>query len=268
MQSESAPTHDLNIIVLNSGSNGNAVYVESHKSGTAVLLDCGISRTKIESRLKVHGRYLNSVKAVFITHEHRDHIHGLDVVSKIYRPKIYLTERTYKNIRNRRSVSEFHFLTHIDTVHINDLTVDVFPKNHDAADPIFLQVTSGKKRFLYATDLGTHNEHLLRLLPHADAIMMESNYDHEMLINGGYPEVLKQRILSDNGHLSNAHAMGLIERHCDGKLQTLILGHLSENNNNPEIVRQEVEALVARKKNFTPKIHIASRHDVSEVMEI
>ncbi len=258
----------MHIIVLNSGSNGNAVYVESAASGRGVLLDCGISRRQIEIRLKIHGRTPQHVAGIFVTHEHADHVRGIPVVTKMYRTPVYLTEETYRGMWIHKPHKGFHFMKTSEAVTLGDIEVRAFAKHHDARDPVYFDVRISGKRFLYVTDLGTHNQELISMLPEVDALLLESNYDEHMLDTGGYPEHLKARIRSDFGHLSNRQAMDLIRTHCDGRLHTLLLGHLSENNNTPDIVESEITTLLSERPDFRPRVHIASRYDVSEVLSV
>lgn len=258
----------MNIIVLNSGSNGNAVYVESRETGAAVLLDCGISRKQIEARLKVHGRFPENIRGIFVTHEHRDHTRGIAMMQKLHRIPVYMTEPTWKHMYDRDRLESFAALRHHESIRIADVTVETFPKSHDAADPVFFIVRVGARSMLYATDLGTHDELLIAFMRSVDVVFLESNYDPHMLWTGSYPEDLKTRIDSRVGHLSNAQAMELIETHCDGNVHTIILGHLSENNNRPDVVRRAFEGVLARRPLFRPRVHIASRDDVSDVIEI
>lgn len=258
----------MNIIVLNSGSNGNAVYVESKRTGAAVLLDCGISRKQVEMRLKVHGRFPNCIKGIFITHEHGDHVRGLRTLQKTYRMPIYLTEPTYRGLWEKDGIYQKHFIENTDAVTIDDITVRSFPKLHDAADPVAFQVTIGTTVFLYATDLGVGNDHLRSALPSAHGVLLESNHDTDMLWNGSYPDHLKKRVHSDHGHLSNAQAMQLVEDHTNETLKVLILGHLSEHNNTYEMVWDEVSALRERKTGLTPHVYIASRYNVGDVITL
>lgn len=258
----------MNIIVLNSGSNGNAVYVESPRSGAAVLLDCGISRRQIEQRLKVHGRALGNVCAVFVTHEHADHVRGLPVTTKLYRIPTFLTESTWRQLRKFRPHKGHRFMRPATSVTVEDITVEAWAKSHDAADPVFFVVRIAALRFLYATDLGICDDEVRRVIGEVDAALIEANYDEEMLENGPYPEHLKERIRASYGHLSNLQAMELIERHGNGRLRTLILGHLSENNNTPEVVQREIDAVLARREGFRPRVVIASRYAVGEVLTI
>jgi phosphoribosyl 1,2-cyclic phosphodiesterase len=258
----------MNIIVLNSGSNGNAVYVESRKTGTAVLLDCGISKRQIELRLKVHGRYPDTIRGIFVTHEHADHVRGLRTVQNAYHIPMYITEKTFHGLWNTEGYKKKHFIRNTDTVKIDDITIRAIPKNHDAVDPVSFLVTMDGIVFLYATDLGTDDEHIREALPLAHAVMLESNHDVDMLWNGTYPEHLKARVHSDHGHLSNAQAMRLLEQHTREHLRVVILGHLSGENNTDEVVHRELAALRGRMPGFRAEIHIASRHNVGEVISV
>ena len=258
----------MRIIVLNSGSNGNAVYVESAETGTGVLLDCGLSRRQIETRLKIHGRFPSSIRGIFITHEHGDHIRGLPGMSKAYKIPAHMTEQTFRQYWRKDMLKGYRFMGMQESVTIHDVTVQSFPKSHDAADPVFFRVSVGEKSFLYVTDLGVHNEHLTSLIPTADGLLLESNYDPDMLRNGPYPEHLKERIDSDFGHLSNPLARHLLETHAGAKLKLLILGHLSEHNNTPELVAAGIDALLKKKTDLRPAVLVASRHGVSDVMQI
>ncbi|MCB2204745.1 MBL fold metallo-hydrolase [bacterium] len=258
----------MHIIVLNSGSNGNAVYVESRSSGAGILLDCGISRRQIELRMKVHGRFAQHLRGVFITHEHADHVRGLPVLTRSYPISTYITEETYRRMHRNRPYKGHRFIAHGEEVTVEDMRIQAFPKNHDAADPVYFLITVGEKRFLYVTDLGEHNEEVATKLASVDAALIESNYDEGMLEDGPYPAYLKARIRSEHGHLSNLQAMELLRAHANSHLHTLILGHLSENNNTPERVQYEVDRLLAERADFRPRVVIASRYTVGDVLTI
>ena len=258
----------MNIIVLNSGSNGNAVYVESPHTGAAVLLDCGISRRQIELRLKVHGRHLQNVHAIFVTHEHGDHVRGVPVTTKLYRIPTYLTEQTYRGMWRNKPHKGHRFMRNTEAVTIEDIEVRAYPKSHDAADPVYFVVTIAERRFLYATDLGVHDATVARLLGEMDAALIESNYDEHMLETGPYPRHLKDRIRSAHGHLSNDQAMTLVREHVNGRLRTLILGHLSETNNTPEIVQREADAVTGDIGGGGPRVVVASRYEVGDLLTL
>ncbi len=258
----------MRIIVLNSGSNGNAVYVESAASGAAVLLDCGLSRRETERRLKLRARSLDRIRAVFITHEHRDHVAGLAQIGKHQEVRIFAGAGTIPPLRRSAPRLLLRPVHPGEKVAVDDLEVTAYPKSHDAADALFFRIDCRGRSFVYATDLGTHNRELAASLAEADGLLLESNYDEEMLREGRYPPDIKARIRSDAGHLSNAQSMRLLETHCNGNLRLLILGHISENNNTHEIVRRELETLFARRPGFRPAVHLASRHEPSGIITL
>lgn len=258
----------MNIIVLNSGSNGNAVYVESPVSGAAVLLDCGISCRQIELRLARHDRTPSGIHGIFITHEHADHVRGLPVMTKRNHIPTFLTDATWRRMHRNKPRFRHEFMGNTGTVRVADIEVRAIPKSHDAADPVSFLVTIQDVRFLYATDLGAYGSELTTIFADVDVALIESNYDEDMLTAGPYPPHLKHRIRSAHGHLSNLKAMELIGSHCNGRLRTLILGHLSANNNTPEVVLREFETAFASRSDLPPHVVVASRYDVGELISI
>ena len=258
----------MKLITLNSGSNGNAIYLESDDGNSAIMLDCGISRLQIEARLKVHGRAPHADLPVFITHEHGDHVRGLASLSKTYHMRSYMTEATYRKLYARPEVKGFRFMGNTETVEHGAFRVTAFPKKHDAADPVGFLVESDGARFLYLTDLGEENPEALALLPTADGMLIESNYDLDMLLAGDYPQWLKLRVQSDVGHLSNERAALLVKQHTGGMLRTLVLGHLSANNNTPECAETAMRAALANRNGTSPALHVASRHNVGDIIEV
>ncbi|MDH7516404.1 MAG: MBL fold metallo-hydrolase, partial [Bacteroidota bacterium] len=253
-------------IVLNSGSNGNAVYVESASTGSAVLLDCGLSQRAIDSRLRRHERSGSAVRAVVLTHEHSDHVKGVHGFVKKYNTPLHATRGTFHAMSTLGWGVDFRPLRAAEPMSVDDISIHAFPKSHDAEEPVFLKVSTGGKTFLYVTDLGVPAEDLATELSTADALMIESNYDPDMLWNGGYPTYLKTRIDGPFGHLSNAQAVSFLEAHANGRLKVLILGHLSRNNNTPRHVEAAVQDLMDRRHDFRPRVLIASRDSASDVI--
>jgi len=224
----------LQIASLNSGSNANCYYIGNKNE--AVLIDAGLSCRETDKRMKRLGLDITLVKAVFISHEHGDHIAGLPVLAKKYRLPVYITQNT---LRNCNFVIEealtFSFIRN-KPVTIGALSIIPFIKSHDANDPHSFIVSNNAVHVGVITDIGYACTHVIKHFKLCDAVFLESNYCEQMLENGSYPLHLKKRISSKKGHLSNDQALELFLKHKPENLQLLILSHLSENNNHPEIV--------------------------------
>jgi phosphoribosyl 1,2-cyclic phosphodiesterase len=251
----------LYVASLNSGSNGNCYYIGNDRE--AVLVDAGIPCRETEKRMRRLGLSLAAVKGIFISHEHDDHIRGLEVLSKRYQLPVYITAATQQN--SRLSL-EAHlarpFLPH-EPVTAGALTVTAFPKSHDACDPYSFVVSSPTVRVGIFTDLGVVCEQLIRHFRQCHAAFLESNYDELLLEQGRYPHFLKNRIRGGLGHLSNRQALELFVRHRPSYMSHLFPAHLSRDNNRPELV----QALFEQEANGT-KIVIASRDQETELYAI
>lgn len=224
----------LSIASLNSGSNGNCYYVGNSTEG--VLIDAGISCRETERRLKRLGLSIKMVKAIFITHEHADHINGLPKLVKKYYLPVYLTPSTKGNLRSGwKEIRSITFQAY-EPIPIGRLTVTALPKFHDAVDPHSFIVAHNNINVGVFTDTGRMCQDLVRNFNQCHAAFLESNYDEVMLETGGYPQYLKDRIRKGFGHLSNKEALQLFLNHRPPFMSHLILSHLSANNNKPEIV--------------------------------
>lgn len=228
---------------LNSGSNGNCYYVESQNE--AVLIDAGLSCRETVKRLKRVGRSIEKVKAIFVSHEHGDHVHGISTLSRKYLIPVYITPATLQNssieIDHERVVS----LRAYDPVNIGGLRVTAFPKLHDACDPHSFIVECAGVCIGVFTDIGTPCAHVIRNFGICHAAFLEANYDSEMLNRGRYPIHLKNRIRGDRGHLSNDQALELFAIHRSPFMSHLFLAHLSRDNNSPELVRSAFNQIAA-----------------------
>jgi phosphoribosyl 1,2-cyclic phosphodiesterase len=201
----------LVITSLNSGSNGNCYYVGNERE--AVLVDAGISCRDIEQRMSNLDLAMERVKAVFISHEHIDHIRGVRVLAKKYQLPVYITPLTYKNARFHLEKKLQHSFKENEQVIIGGLTVTPFVKHHDAEDPYSFMVEGNGVRVGIITDIGIACEKVIHYFRQCHACFLESNYDERMLEEGDYPPRLKKRIRGGKGHLSNAEALKLFIHH-------------------------------------------------------
>jgi phosphoribosyl 1,2-cyclic phosphodiesterase len=253
----------LYITSLNSGSNGNCYYIGN--DAEAILVDAGISCRETETRMKRLGLSMDKVKAIFVSHEHTDHISGIKVLSKKFQLPVYITKGTqaYGRVHVEKHLV-FRFKPNIP-IQIGGLSITAFPKFHDAKDPHSFVVTSSSVTVGIFTDIGTPCDKLIRHFKSCHAAFLEANYDDEMLTNGGYPYYLKKRISGETGHLSNAQALALVLKHKPAFMSHLILSHLSKNNNCPKLVEdlfnkhiKDTTIIIAPRYNETPLFQISS----------
>ncbi|MEI9943077.1 MAG: MBL fold metallo-hydrolase [Chitinophagaceae bacterium] len=248
----------LHISSLNSGSNGNCYYIGNDNE--AVLIDAGISCRETEKRMQRLGLSMEKVKAVFISHEHSDHISGLTVLSKKYKLPVYITPNTEKIGRLHLDNKLINRFKAGEMITIGELTVIPFQKEHDASDPHSFIVCSSSVKIGVFTDIGVACKQVIYYFKQCHAAFLESNYDEDMLMNGGYPYYLKKRISDGKGHLSNAEALSLFREHRPAFMSHLILSHLSKNNNSPELVNQLFQQHADGRR-----IIVASRNEETEV---
>ncbi len=247
----------LEICAIASGSNGNCYYIGNENE--AVLIDAGISGKQILARMAERGLNSSKIKALFITHEHGDHMRGARGVEKKLQVPVYITAKTHNGAyKNMRTNVPKHF-TPGDKITVGNFTVFTFLKNHDASEPCSFRVRYKSKNVGVFTDIGEACENVKTHLQKCDALFLESNYDEEMLLNGSYPYFLKQRVASEVGHLSNDQTFDLLKNHAGKNLQCVFLSHLSKENNTPE------KALERMKSLDSFKIKLTSRSAASEV---
>jgi phosphoribosyl 1,2-cyclic phosphodiesterase len=223
--------------ILASGSKGNCVFLEG-ESG-ALLLDAGLSTKETLARMDQASLDPGQINAVLVTHEHGDHIKGLDVLARRLAVPVFATKGTLHDFINFRRTSEkqidFHVCRYHERFEIGDFEIEPFATSHDAAEPCGFIIRENGIRFGYCTDTGIITLHVLDLLRRCDGIVLESNHCPDMLQNGPYPESLKRRIRSKHGHLSNAAASRCLQT-LGKDVPQVILAHLSETNNTPERV--------------------------------
>lgn len=249
------------IASINSGSNGNCYYVGNAQE--AVLIDAGISCLETEKRMKRLDLSLEKVKAIFISHEHSDHIRGVEVLSRKYQLPVYITPKTH--LYGRLQL-ETHLQKPFQTdeiVQIGNLQIKAFSKLHDAADPHSFIISENEISIGVFTDIGRPCKNVIHHFKQCHAVFMEANYDDEMLLKGRYPYHLKNRIRGGKGHLSNAQALKVFAEHRASFMSHLLLSHLSKDNNCPDLVQQLFSAQAGG-----TEIVVASRYRESKVYHV
>ncbi len=254
----------MRVISLQSGSNGNCIYVEA--GDVRLLFDAGISGTQAKQRLAGHGRDIADVDAVLISHDHTDHSRNMGVFHRKFSLPIYTTQKTY-HASNRYGLGEIEDLRHFsagETLRFDGVTVETVATPHDGVDGVAFVVDDGSRRLGILTDLGHVFADLHGIIGSLDAVVLESNYDSDMLANGPYPAFLKKRIQGPGGHISNVESAELLDRHASSRLKWACLAHLSHENNTLELAMQTHRRIVGARC----PIYLATRYEASDVMEV
>lgn len=228
--------HTFEFCTLASGSSGNCHYFGSGDEG--ILVDAGISARRIRKSLDEIGTGIQRIRAVFITHDHIDHISALTRLTKHHKIPVYCTEGTWKGIlRNRATFdvdqSMYHEIKPFKRYLAGGFAVEAFPTSHDAHGSVGYHISNNIKSITVATDLGYICDNAAKYLKQCNAMVIESNYDENMLLFGSYPQHLKQRIHGPTGHLCNSHTSGFIADNFHKELSHIVLSHLSAENNTP-----------------------------------
>lgn len=224
--------------ILASGSTGNCFYLETPKR--RLLIDAGLTGKKITSLLAEIDRKPEDLDAILITHEHSDHIKGVGIMARKYNLDVYANEKTWQMIDERHmignlDVAQKHVFERGKTMTFGDIDIESFGVSHDAVDPQFYRIMKDNRSFVMLTDTGYVSDRLAGIIANADGYLIELNHDVEILRAGSYPWSLKQRILSDLGHLSNEDGAGAMIRSLGNKTKKIYLGHLSQENNIKEL---------------------------------
>jgi len=257
-----------------SGSNGNCTFISD--SNTNILVDIGVSKKRVEEGLKEKNIDPKDLDGIFITHEHSDHISGLGVFSRKYNVPIYSTSETIEYIKYQCSNISggkgslgcvdpdlFNVIDSDSDIKFKSLNIHPFSIYHDAVNPVGYRVSSGGEKVAVATDMGHFDDYIINNLKGLDAILLEANHDIRMLETGNYPYQLKQRILGDYGHLCNEMSGRLLDIILHNNLKHVALGHLSHENNYPDLayesVRNEINLSESEFKADDFDISVASR---------
>lgn len=255
----------MKLYTIASGSSGNCVCIMSEKA--CVLVDAGITAKRIEAGLSDVGIALSQLDAILVTHEHIDHVRGIEVILKKQPVPVYGTRETLEAFccgmkQSERIAGLMHYVLPEESFSIKDIQVDTFSTSHDAGNPIGYTFVSQGHKIGMATDLGCYNDKIIDKLTSSEVLYLEANYDLNMLMAGGYPYQLKLRIAGDRGHLSNEMSSDLIVKLLHERLHHVVIAHMSKENNYAELAYETVRQAVYNNWHWPvdpPDIIVANR---------
>jgi len=262
----------LNFCSLSSGSSGNCYYIGNEFHG--ILIDAGISATSIRKFLKNIDISMQTIMGVLITHNHIDHIRGVEVLTRKNSLPAFTTDKIWQSIlspKNKISRDCIREIPLQQKFHLAGFDIEAFPVCHDAPETIGFHICAGDKKITIATDLGHICKTAAPYIQAANLLVIESNYDEQMLVNGKYPHFLKARIQSDHGHLGNHQASDFLADIISDNLSNICLAHLSKNNNTPEIVLRTLQQTFSERGiilNVQQRISILNRNMPSDVIRL
>lgn len=257
-----------------SGSSGNCIYVGTKESG--ILVDVGISMKRIREGLMLEGLSLESIKAILITHEHIDHVSGLGPILRKVPIPVYATKETIDAIWEKGNMDQiehdlFHEIVPEEEFLIEDIQVMPFSIFHDAANPVCFTLSGNHKKIGIVTDTGCYTPSMVEHLRECHSLLLEANHDINLLQVGNYPYALKMRILGERGHLSNDTCARFIEELLHPKLQYVVLGHLSQENNFPELAYNTVSYELEKNEDWNmldTELLVAHRGEPTKLLNI
>jgi phosphoribosyl 1,2-cyclic phosphodiesterase len=255
----------MELSVLGSGSSGNCFFVQNNKE--AILIDAGLSAKQIISRLGAIGKSSGLVKGIFITHEHADHIRGADVLARHLNIPIFATKKTIQNSFLCSNPDLINPIKNNELLKLVGMEITAFSKSHKAADPVSFSIRNGKTISII-TDAGFACENIASAVADSDFLCMESNHDEKMLLDGPYPYFLKNWIKSDTGHLSNRQSALCVLEHANSKLNHVILSHLSQTNNTPDIALKTFKSLIKERSDLKLKVTHSDRDIPTRLFKI
>ncbi len=249
----------VEICALASGSNGNSYYIGNEKE--AVLIDAGIFYKRLNERLTEANLDKSKIKAVFISHEHADHVQGVRVTTKKLEIPAIFSRLTLQNAQRRHRPDLFSYFEPGVEYKFGSVSVFPFLKKHDAIEPCSFRVEIGRKNIGVFTDIGAIDDVVIKEFQKCDAVFLETNYDKDMLWNGHYPHYIKQRVDSEKGHLSNLQALELVQKHASPELKHIFLSHISDSNNTYDLAKEVFSVL-----NGKYSVQLTSREGISKVV--
>jgi phosphoribosyl 1,2-cyclic phosphodiesterase len=255
----------MKFCLLASGSRGNSVWIED--AGSACLVDNGLPLSQFMSRCREASLRPSILSAIFVTHEHCDHLNGVGPLARELGVLVYTSPKLMDKKAGSIGPVRHRPIGPGDEVQEGPLSVRAFPASHDTVDPMVFVVSSGGRQLGIATDLGYVSAAVRDNFFNLDSLVLEFNHDEEMLRNGGYPAFLKRRVMGRKGHLSNREAAEFLSQVNHGRLKTVVLAHLSENNNTPELALQAARGCFKGRPS-SPCIHVAGQHGPTPVFDV
>ena len=262
----------LNFCSLSSGSSGNCYYLGNEFHG--ILIDAGISAGSIRKFLKNMDISMQSIMGVLITHNHIDHIRGLELLTRKNNLPAFTTQKVWESILSpHKEISPdcIREITLQQKFHLAGFDIEAFPVSHDAPETIGFHISAGNKKITIVTDLGHICQTAAKYVRTANLLVRESNYDELMLENGRYPHFLKARISSDHGHLGNQQTASFLADNINDNMNHICFAHLSKNNNTPELVLQTLDQTFSKKGiplNGRPQISILNRNAPTDIISL
>jgi phosphoribosyl 1,2-cyclic phosphodiesterase len=258
----------MELCALASGSSGNCFYIGNPAQNKGILVDAGISSKKIIERLEKIGKKPESIAGIFITHEHSDHIRGADVFARAFNTPIFATKKTADKCSLCSNGELITKIGNQSSIEIAGFEVESFSKHHLAEDPVSYSIFGNGKTASVITDLGICCNRVNSAVTDSNFLFLESNHDPIMLENGPYPAHLKTWIQGDYGHLSNIQASLCILEHASKKLKNVVLSHLSQTNNTPEIALNTFNYLIKERRDIHPRAIVSLREKPTELFKL
>lgn len=255
----------MEISSLGSGSSGNCFYIKNNKG--AILIDVGLSSKEIIRRLTLINQSPKLIKGIFITHEHSDHIKGVDVFARQFNIPIYATKKTAAASFLCSDNKLIKIINNNEVIKLEGMKIEAFSKSHKAADPVSYNIFNGKK-ISVITDAGYACNNIIDNVSDSDFLCLESNYDVKMLENGPYPHFLKKWVSGNDGHLSNIQASLCVLEHANKKLKHVMLSHLSKFNNTPELALSTFNKLIKERRDLKINVSISHRNFPTKIFKM
>lgn len=256
----------MRVCLLASGSKGNAVFIEA--GDTRLLVDVGLSAKEIERRLSLLGVEASSLNAILVTHEHLDHVRGVGPLARRFGLPLYIHPDTHKALPRLGKIEDIQEFDTGSSFTLRDLEITPFPITHDASEPVGFTLDTPAGKIGVATDLGIATRLVVDYLKDCRSLVLESNHDEKMLQDGPYPWHLKQRIRSNQGHLSNDASADLLNNLLCPNLEAVFLAHLSETNNDPAKAHAGATRILEQQNICNPKLVVGTQDDVSFCFEL